>query len=129
MRAIRYRSLTHRIGSGVWYDELKLPPQAKVNVAPPVNHSCEPNVAFDMSSKNPADWHVRALRRIQTGEDGEYELEDHGHRQKLSYACPVTFFYPSTEWELDQAFECRCGTPVSDAIYETITELCDTFCV
>ena len=29
---------------------------------------------------------------------------------------PVTFFYPSTEWELDQPFECRCGSPVSDAI-------------
>lgn len=27
--------------------------------------------------------------------------------------CPVTFFYPSTEWELDQPFECCCKTAVS----------------
>lgn len=26
--------------------------------------------------------------------------------------CTVTFFYPSTEWELDQPFDCRCGARV-----------------
>lgn len=57
-----------------------------------MNHSCEPNVAFDLSSEDPAEWHVRALKRIEADKD-------------------VTFFYPSTEWEMDQAFECRCGTP------------------
>ena len=23
----------------------------------------------------------------------------------------LTFFYPSTEWEMDQPFECNCGAP------------------
>lgn len=23
---------------------------------------------------------------------------------------PVTFFYPSTEWEMDQPFDCTCGS-------------------
>ncbi|KAJ7132118.1 hypothetical protein C8R44DRAFT_901969 [Mycena epipterygia] len=56
-----------------------------------VNHSCEPNIAFDLSSSDPAEWHVRALKNIDAGS-------------------PLTFFYPSTEWEMDQAFECQCGT-------------------
>ncbi|KAJ7636069.1 hypothetical protein DFH06DRAFT_1219893 [Mycena polygramma] len=56
-----------------------------------VNHSCEPNVVFDLSSSDPAEWHVRALKKIDAGS-------------------PVTFFYPSTEWEMDQGFECQCGT-------------------
>ncbi|KAJ6485891.1 hypothetical protein C8R45DRAFT_1062729 [Mycena sanguinolenta] len=56
-----------------------------------VNHSCEPNVAFDLSSADPEKWHVRALKNIEVGS-------------------AVTFFYPSTEWEMDQAFECHCGT-------------------
>jgi len=25
---------------------------------------------------------------------------------------PVTFFYPSTEWAMDQPFNCNCGTKV-----------------
>ncbi|KAJ6581205.1 hypothetical protein B0H19DRAFT_1114212 [Mycena capillaripes] len=56
-----------------------------------VNHSCEPNVAFDLSSADPAKWHVRAMKNIDVGS-------------------PVTFFYPSTEWVMEQAFECQCGT-------------------
>lgn len=24
----------------------------------------------------------------------------------------VTFFYPSTEWDMEQPFECRCGAKV-----------------
>lgn len=36
-----------------------------------VNHSCDPNVAFDLSSSDPAEWHIRALRRIDAGQDGE----------------------------------------------------------
>ncbi|KAJ7460623.1 hypothetical protein FB451DRAFT_1269698 [Mycena latifolia] len=55
-----------------------------------VNHSCEPNVAFDLSSANPTNWHVRALTSIEAGS-------------------PLTFFYPSTEWEMEQPFECECG--------------------
>ncbi|KAJ3576468.1 hypothetical protein NP233_g409 [Leucocoprinus birnbaumii] len=50
-----------------------------------VNHSCEPNIAFDLSSPNPDDWHLRALKRIEPGNS-------------------ITFFYPSTEWDMDQPF-------------------------
>ncbi|KAJ7695087.1 hypothetical protein B0H17DRAFT_930971 [Mycena rosella] len=56
-----------------------------------VNHSCEPNVVFDLSSADRANWHVRALKDIDAGS-------------------PLTFFYPSTEWEMEQPFECQCGT-------------------
>ncbi|KAJ7914492.1 hypothetical protein B0H13DRAFT_1611416 [Mycena leptocephala] len=54
------------------------------------NHSCEPNVAVDLSSADPANWHVRALKDIEAGS-------------------PITWFYPSTEWEMVQPFECQCG--------------------
>jgi len=54
-----------------------------------INHSCEPNVAFDLSSNDRSKWHVRALREIHIGDT-------------------LTFFYPSTEWEMEQPFECQC---------------------
>ena len=52
-----------------------------------INHSCEPNVYFDVSKRE-----VRCLRDIEAGEE-------------------IAFFYPSTEWSMVQAFECTCGTP------------------
>lgn len=54
-----------------------------------VNHSCSPNAAFDLSSSNKNEWNFRALRDIQPGDE-------------------LGFFYPSTEWDMDQGFECRC---------------------
>ncbi|KAI0077728.1 hypothetical protein K474DRAFT_1661317 [Panus rudis PR-1116 ss-1] len=56
------------------------------------NHSCDPNTIWDMSSPNLADWVVRASKRIEPGEG-------------------ITFFYPSTEWDMDQPFECQCKAP------------------
>ncbi|KAF9564273.1 hypothetical protein CPC08DRAFT_705451 [Agrocybe pediades] len=56
-----------------------------------INHSCEPNVAFDLSSPDQSEWCLRSLKPIEAG--------DH-----------LTFFYPSTEWDMDQAFKCACGT-------------------
>ncbi|KAK7031390.1 hypothetical protein R3P38DRAFT_2923279 [Favolaschia claudopus] len=56
-----------------------------------VNHSCEPNVVFDLSSPDAREWHIRALKDIEVGSS-------------------VTYFYPSTEWHMDQAFDCQCGT-------------------
>ncbi|KAH9967295.1 hypothetical protein BC827DRAFT_1123342 [Russula dissimulans] len=50
-----------------------------------VNHSCDPNVAFDLMKG-----HVYAIKRIEAGD-------------------VVTFFYPSTEWLMDQPFDCQCG--------------------
>ena len=50
-----------------------------------INHSCEPNVFFDTTS-----FELRALRDIEVNEE-------------------FSFFYPSTEWEMDQPFNCYCG--------------------
>jgi hypothetical protein len=51
------------------------------------NHSCAPTLVFDMRKLE-----VRVLdeRPLRVGD-------------------ALTFFYPSTEWEMDQPFECRCG--------------------
>lgn len=51
------------------------------------NHSCAPTLIFDM---------------------GKLEVRVVDDRP-LSAGDPLTFFYPSTEWEMDQPFECRCG--------------------
>lgn len=52
-----------------------------------LNHSCAPNLRFDV-----ARGEVVALRRIAQGEE-------------------LTFFYPATEWEMADPFECQCGSP------------------
>ncbi|PYH92905.1 hypothetical protein BO71DRAFT_11379 [Aspergillus ellipticus CBS 707.79] len=51
------------------------------------NHSCDPTVEFDMEKMEV---------RVVQGRD-------------LREGDPLTFFYPSTEWEMDQPFECTCG--------------------
>ncbi|RYY57316.1 MAG: SET domain-containing protein [Chitinophagaceae bacterium] len=51
-----------------------------------INHSCEPNVFFDTSSMQ-----IIAVRPIREGDE-------------------MTFFYPSTEWDMAQPFSCLCGT-------------------
>lgn len=51
------------------------------------NHSCAPSLVFDM-----ARMEVRVVeeRPLKTGD-------------------ALTFFYPSTEWDMDQPFQCTCG--------------------
>lgn len=51
-----------------------------------VNHSCEPNCFFDTTN-----FQFVCLRDIARGEE-------------------FTFFYPSTEWDMEEAFECQCQT-------------------
>ncbi len=51
-----------------------------------INHSCNPNAFFDTTRK-----HLIAVRPIKAGEQ-------------------FTFFYPSAEGDMDQAFECQCGS-------------------
>lgn len=51
-----------------------------------INHSCDPNCFFDTDKLQ-----LIALKPITEGEE-------------------MTFFYPSTEWDMDQAFQCHCGT-------------------
>ena len=49
-----------------------------------INHSCDPNCFFDTTKMQ-----LVSLKRIKEGEE-------------------LTFFYPSTEWDMDQAFQCFC---------------------
>lgn len=49
------------------------------------NHSCDPNCFFDTTS----------MRLIST--------------KAINEGDELTFFYPSTEWEMDRAFQCTCG--------------------
>ncbi|MEO8172833.1 MAG: SET domain-containing protein-lysine N-methyltransferase [Sediminibacterium sp.] len=51
-----------------------------------INHSCEPNVFFDTTGMQ-----LLALKEIQPGDE-------------------LMFFYPSSEWNMTQAFDCFCGT-------------------
>lgn len=50
-----------------------------------VNHSCSPNAFFDTNAMK-----FVAVRKIYKGDE-------------------LTFFYPSTEWKMAQAFRCHCG--------------------
>jgi hypothetical protein len=52
-----------------------------------LNHSCAPNVLVDT-----AQLVLRAARNISPGE-------------------ALTFFYPSTEWEMAEPFPCLCNAP------------------
>ncbi|KAJ5907338.1 hypothetical protein N7495_000020 [Penicillium taxi] len=51
------------------------------------NHSCSPSVVFDM-----------ARMEVRVVNDRPLKIDD-----------ALTFFYPSTEWDMDQAFQCTCG--------------------
>lgn len=51
----------------------------------PINHSCDPNEFFNMS-----DLTLIALKDIQENDE-------------------LKFFYPSTEWDMIQPFECSCN--------------------
>lgn len=50
------------------------------------NHSCDPNCYFDTTQGN-----FLALKSIGLGDE-------------------LTFFYPSTEWDMDRSFSCSCGS-------------------
>lgn len=52
------------------------------------NHSCDPSVVFDVKN-----FEVRVVenKSLKQGDD-------------------ITFFYPSTEWNMEQPFQCHCGT-------------------
>ena len=50
-----------------------------------VNHSCAPSVFFDIEKMQ-----LVALTEIAMGQE-------------------LTFFYPSTEWEMTESFQCSCG--------------------
>lgn len=51
-----------------------------------INHGCDPNVFFDVDN-----WVLRCVRDIKAGEQ-------------------LLYFYPSTEWQMTQPFDCTCGS-------------------
>jgi hypothetical protein len=51
-----------------------------------MNHACVPNCEIDVVTMS-----LRALRDLREGEE-------------------MTFFYPSTEWEMASPFHCHCGS-------------------
>ena len=58
----------------------------EVGVLATLNHSCDPNLLLDTTRML-----VIAARDIAPGEE-------------------LTYFYPSTEWDMAEAFACRCGS-------------------
>ena len=69
-----------------------------------VNHSCSPNVFFDTRH-----FKLIAIHPIKSGDE-------------------LTFFYPSTEWQLDEPFDCNCDSPeclerISGAVHLTNDQL------
>jgi hypothetical protein len=51
-----------------------------------INHSCSPNIFFDTTS-----FKVICLRPVNPGDE-------------------LCYFYPSTEWEMAEPFQCVCGS-------------------
>ena len=51
-----------------------------------INHSCNPNIFFDTTK-----YELVALKDIEVGDE-------------------LKFFYPSSEWDMTQNFECNCGS-------------------
>ncbi|CAI5469765.1 unnamed protein product [Closterium sp. Yama58-4] len=73
-----------------------------------MNHSCDPNVAVSVGAME-----VRALQAIPVGAE-------------------LTFFYPSSEWEMQQPFTCWCGSDkcvrvVAGAKFLTVDKLSQYF--
>lgn len=85
-----YRISGHRVTDRATYQTIQIGPDTHIEelgVLAYLNHSCQPNTIVNVS-----DLTVIAARDIAAGEE-------------------LTFFYPSTEWEMDRPFICLCGAP------------------
>ncbi|KAJ9115225.1 hypothetical protein QFC20_001092 [Naganishia adeliensis] len=85
-----------------------------------VNHSCAPNVAFDLS-------HPRSSEDIQN-EQYPAELNLRTLSRPVAKGETLTFFYPSTEWDMGAPFTCACGESnclgeIQGAKYLTLAQL------
>jgi hypothetical protein len=72
------------------YRSIQLAPDAHVEdigILRYLNHSCRPNCLIDTTTPG-----LVAGRDVAAGEE-------------------LTYFYPSTEWDMDRPFRCRCGAP------------------
>jgi hypothetical protein len=64
------------------------------------NHSCEPTIEFHVQKTGP----TAAIEvRVAARQDAD------GSAIGLQKGDELTFFYPSTEWEMAQPFACNCG--------------------
>lgn len=66
-----------------------------------VNHSCEPSLEFHVVPD--CDEPVIEIRVAA-------RRDEHGNPRGVVPGDEFTFFYPSTEWEMDVPFQCHCGT-------------------
>ncbi|WVR07768.1 hypothetical protein IAU60_004811 [Kwoniella sp. DSM 27419] len=75
-----------------------------------MNHSCAPTAELHLDQQQPEQWEVRTTSRgLKKGE-------------------AITFFYPSTEWDMAQGFQCSCGAShclgqIRGARYLTLDQL------
>jgi hypothetical protein len=65
------------------------------------NHSCEPSVEFHVQKTGPT---FAIDVRVAARQDAD------GRVIGLRKGDDLTFFYPSTEWDMAQPFACNCGT-------------------
>ena len=78
-----------------------------------IDHSCDPTLEYHIS--NPS-LHQSDEVESATGHEivieirVAYRRDAHGNAIGLSTGEKLTFFYPSTEWDMKQPFECLCGT-------------------
>ena len=87
---VLYHITRHRVTERVTYQTIQVGPHTHIEelgVLAYLNHSCQPNTVVNVS-----DLTVVAARDIAAGDE-------------------LSFFYPSTEWEMDRPFVCLCGAP------------------
>ena len=85
-----YAITGQRVTDKATYQTIQIGPHSHIEelgVLAYLNHSCQPNTIVDTS-----ELVVIAARDIAAGEE-------------------LTFFYPSTEWEMDRPFICLCSAP------------------
>ncbi|HEY4687800.1 MAG TPA: SET domain-containing protein-lysine N-methyltransferase [Anaerolineae bacterium] len=85
-----YRIADYRITHRPTYQTIQIGPETHIEelgVLAYLNHSCKPNAIVDTTALT-----VVAVRDIAPGHE-------------------ITFFYPSTEWDMDRPFVCLCGAP------------------
>ncbi|KAF1992023.1 hypothetical protein K402DRAFT_300554, partial [Aulographum hederae CBS 113979] len=85
-----FAHITHPTPATKAYTSVQISPNQHIELNSALvycNHSCDPSVVFDMDKME-----------VRVGEGRELKEGD-----------ALTFFYPSTEWDMAQPFECNCG--------------------